>query len=198
MLIDEEQISGPVMVITYGSPYTGQIVWSTLDRKYNDFDLRVTARRVSGPLDNQYGVIFRYRDDENFYFFEISSDGYYSLQKAGNGGREFISEWNTSDVIRQGDEPNEMRVVARGDQFRFYVNGEPMPLCLRGENTHSMWNISTGECVTDDITYVYQDDDFGQGRIALEAGSSSDTTSEIIVAFDNLVIIGPDAEVMEQ
>jgi hypothetical protein len=196
--VEDAQVTGDTLVVTYGSPYTGQIVWSTLDRKFNDLDLRVTARRVSGPLDNQYGVVFRYRDPDNFYFFQISSDGYYSLQKAKDGEREFISEWNTSDAIHQGDVANDLRIVARGDEFRFYVNGEPMPLCLKGDNAFSMWNVPTGECVTDDLTYIYQDSDFEQGRIALEAGSSSDTTSEVIVAFDNLVIIGPDSEVMDQ
>ena len=30
------------------------------DRKFNDMDLRVTARRIAGPDDNQFGVVFRY------------------------------------------------------------------------------------------------------------------------------------------
>ena len=80
-------------MIKHGSPGTDEVVWSTLDRKFNDVDLRVTVRLMDGPIDqNQYGVIFRYRDEENFYLFRITSDGYYfagqsQKRRAGKGQR---------------------------------------------------------------------------------------------------------------
>lgn len=188
--LDGSALAGNVMVITYGSPYQNQVVFSSPDRKFSDMDFHVTARPVSGPLDNQYGVFFRYRDRDNYYGFFISSDGYYSLVKRQDGMFSEISAWGESNVIQQGEAPNVIRIVAQGDEFRFFVNDEPMPLCLRGDNLTSMW--AGAECVTDDVTYVYRDGDFKQGRIALAAGSSVDLNSEIVVAFDDVVIVGPE------
>lgn len=199
-------IAGETLVVTYSAIETNKVAWSVLDRKYRDMDLRVTVQRISGPLDNQFGVIFRYRDAENFYIFRVSSDGYYSLIKVQDGISETISEWGLSDSIHQDVEEqaetsslfhavNTIRVVTRDDRFRFFVNGQPMPLCLKGDNENSMWE--TGVCTTSELTYVYQDDDFWQGRVALAAGSSNDLSSPVVIAFDDVLITGPSVGVME-
>jgi hypothetical protein len=184
-------LSGDALAIKYGSGLSDQVVWSTLDRKFSDFDLRVTTQLIDGPVDqNQYGVIFRYRDTQNFYAFRITSDGYYLLAKVEDGLQDKASEWNQTDAIRQGA-ANEVRVIARGDEFRFFVNGQPVPLCLKGENRFSMWD-PPGVCVKGgELTTVYRDSAFKQGRIALTAGTIDG--SDIEVAFDDLVIVGPEA-----
>ena len=66
-----------------------------------------------------------------------------------------------------------------------------MPLCMKGENELSMWASweGPGICFTDALRYVYEDGAFKQGRLALAAGTIDG--SEIRVAFDDLVIIGP-------
>lgn len=195
------------LVISHGAPISNETVWSALDRKFSDFDLRTRVRPVSGPMDNQFGVIFRYRDSENFYIFNVSSDGYYSLTKVKDGVRETVSTWVQSPVVIQ-NEPDrngliarsnivtEIRVVARGDQYRFFLNGEPVPLCLRGTNEFSMW-ADMAHCVEGgELTYIYEDSAFGQGRIALAAGSSADLSDAVVVAFHDVVIVGPDSDVM--
>jgi len=192
-ILDAEQ---KILQITYGSPMTNEVVFSLLDRKFNDMDLRVTTRQISGPSDNQYGVIFRYRDRDHYYGFLISGDGYYSLVKQQDGTLEVISNWGESESIHQGEATNEIRIVALGEQFRFFINGQPVPLCLRGENLTSMWR-DPGVCVEGgELTYIYKDDDFKQGRVALSAGSSVDLSEPVVVAFDDLVIIGPEENVM--
>jgi hypothetical protein len=186
-------LSGNVLAIKYGTGIHDQVVWSALDRKFSDFDLRVTTQLIAGPVDqNQYGVIFRYRDPRNFYVFRITSDGYYLLAKVENGIQATISDWGQMDVIRQGsDAANEVRIVARGDEFRFFVNSQPVPLCLKGQNRFSMWR-EPGVCVEGgELTNVYRDSAFRQGRVALTAGTIDG--SDIEVAFDDLVIVGPEA-----
>lgn len=191
-------LAGDVLVVSYGSPYTNEVVFSSVDRKFNDLDLRVTAQQVSGPDDNQFGVVFRYHDLNNYYAFMISGNGYYSLVKNQAGQLEEISAWGLSDVIRQGVAANEVRVVSHEDEFMFYVNGQLMPLCLRGDNRTSMWTPGDepGVCFTDEVTYIYKDDDFKQGRVALAAGSSVDLSDAVTVAFDDLVIVGSDSDQM--
>jgi len=191
--------SNSELVIRHGSGALDEVIWSVLDRKFNDFDLRVTAHLVEGPLDqNQYGVIFRYRDENNFYIFRISADGYYSLSKIEGGVEEKISDWGTTEAIRRGVAPNRIRIVGEGDAFRFYVNDIWLPLCLKGENETSMWAGAEGPgvCLTDEPTMVFRDSTFTQGRIALAAGTFDG--SEVAVAFDDLVIVGPDTVTSQQ
>lgn len=182
-------MEGAVMRLVHGSPYQGEIVWSNLARKYGAFDLTVDARLMTGqPEAAQYGVIFRHRDEQNFYMFRLSADGYYSLAKVTDGVEERISEWGTFDAIQQGNAVNNIRVVGLQDAFRFYVNGVPVPLCMRGENLTSMW--AGDECFTDRLRYIYYDHAFEQGGVALAVGTFDGT--EVAVAFDNVVIVGPD------
>lgn len=180
------------LVIRYGSGVAEQVIWSALDRKFGDLDLRVTARLLDGPVDqNQYCVAFRYRDERNFYLFCATADGYYSLAKVRGGVQERISDWGMTDAIRLGAAPNELRVIGRGDEFRFFVNGEPVWLCLKGVNLNSMW-IGPGVCVDGGtLTDVYRDAAFTQGHIALAAGTIDG--SAVTVAFDDLIIVGPGA-----
>lgn len=184
------------LVVEYGSGAPDEVVWSVLDRKFSDFDLRVTARLLEGPVDqNQFGVVFRYRDESNFYIFRISADGYYSLGRVRDGVQEKISDWGVSELIRQGNVPNEIRVIGYGDEFRFFINGQPAPLCLKGENETSMWANweGPGICYTSEPTAVFRDEAFAQGRIGLAAGTIDG--SEVVVAFDDVIVTGPDPAV---
>jgi hypothetical protein len=183
------------LVVEYGSGAPDEVVWSVLDRKFSDFDLRVTAHLLKGPVDqNQFGVVFRYRDESNFYIFRISADGYYSLGRVRDGVQEKISDWGVTDLIHQGTVPNEIRVVGYGDAFRFFINGQPAPLCLKGENETSMWANweGPGICYTAEPTVVFHDSAFAQGRIGLAAGTIDG--SEVTVAFDDVIVTGPDPQ----
>lgn len=189
----------PALVVEYGSGAPDEVVWSVLDRKFSDFDLRVTAHLLEGPLDqNQFGVVFRYRDENNFYIFRISADGYYSLGRVRDGVQEKISDWGVTDLIRQGNVPNEIRVVGYGDEFRFFINGQPAPLCLKGENETSMWANweGPGICYTAEPTDVFHDSAFAQGRIGLVAGTIDG--SEVAVAFDDVIVTGPDPQTVAE
>ncbi len=188
------QVTGEVLSVEYGTGASEGLVWSSLDRKFNDFDLRVTTQVINGPDDeSMYGVMFRYKDKNNFYLFRISGDGYYSLRKVTNGVIEEVSEWNFSDVIRQGPQANEIRIIADHDSFQIFINGQNMPLCLKGENLHSMW-AGPEACVEGgELTFVYRDSSFDQGKIALFAGSIYG--SEVSVSFDDVLIIGPSTSV---
>ena len=49
------------------------LAWSVaMGKIFDDFTLDVDATPLAGPDDNDYGVIVRHVDDDNFYRFEIS------------------------------------------------------------------------------------------------------------------------------
>lgn len=135
------------------------VVWGASDIEADDFYLEVDAFHVNGPLDNQFGVIFRQVDADNFYFFAISSDGYYRLQKRVDGQWETLIPWTESDHIAIDEySVNQIGVLAQGNQIGLLVN--------------------------DTVVGVVTDDSFATGFIALAASTLDEPGVEI--AFDDL------------
>jgi hypothetical protein len=97
--------------------------WGTSDGlTFADGVVEVEARAVDGPDDNGYGLVFRYQDNDNFYYFEVSSDGYYSIGKMVADEWESLVGWTESDVIRLGRQTNTLRVECDGSRMTFFVN----------------------------------------------------------------------------
>ncbi|MCJ7716708.1 MAG: hypothetical protein MUO54_09330 [Anaerolineales bacterium] len=65
--------------------------WANPGLTFKDVVIRVDAGKETGPDDNDFGVLCRYQDTENFYFFIISSDGYYGIGKV-QGGEQVLLE----------------------------------------------------------------------------------------------------------
>jgi hypothetical protein len=60
----------------------------------------------------------------NFYIFQYSRDGRYSVWKEVAGGTPTaLQNWTSSSAVNQGDAWNTLRVVANGTQLYFYING---------------------------------------------------------------------------
>jgi WD40 repeat protein len=99
------------------------LVWGNPSKSFADFTLEVEAAQVGGPDDNEYGVLLRYIDRNNFYSFGISGDGFYQFSKRENGVWSTLLEWTECGDIRKGNATNTIRVACQGDRFTFYVNG---------------------------------------------------------------------------
>ncbi len=98
-------------------------VWTVAGRKFKDGAVSVSARPVAGPDDNAYGLVVRHVDDQNFYRFEISGDGYFAIQvPQGAFGWEPLVDWTESPAIKQGQESNRLKVECQGASMVFYVN----------------------------------------------------------------------------
>ena len=134
--------------------------WSVSRETFDDFVLEVETEQLAGPDDNDYGVILRYQDDDNFYTFKISGDGYYAFGKLVDGETFDIIRWQEHDVVRQGGSTNRLRVEASGENFSFYVNDEFIDAAI--------------------------DPDFSQGDIGLFAGTYENTG--VHIGFDNLKV----------
>ncbi|HTP07284.1 MAG TPA: family 16 glycoside hydrolase [Anaerolineae bacterium] len=138
------------------------IAWSTpKDKRFGDFVLDVDATQLEGPNDNTYGVIFRYQDDRNFYRLDISGDGYYAVFKRKDGAWTKMQEYVEASAIQQGNTTNHLQVIAKGDQFTFNVNGQPVK--------------------------TFSDKDFPNGNLGVSAGTLSDEAG-VHIAFDNLKV----------
>jgi hypothetical protein len=86
--------------------------------------MEVDAGKLGGPDENRIGLICRYTGDD-YYFFLISSDGFYGIgiYKSGQAVLLGQSEMQTNSNIKTGLAVNHLRADCAGDKFTFYVNG---------------------------------------------------------------------------
>lgn len=101
------------------------VYWSRPQSTYKDVLVSVKATKVSGPDDNHFGVICRYKNRDNFYYFMISSDGYYGIMKVQEGMHSLIShdQLQYSEVILQGDrQDNWIQAECNGPNLVLSVN----------------------------------------------------------------------------
>jgi serine/threonine protein kinase len=90
----------------------------------NDATIEVEAYKSSGPDNNLFGIICRYQDSQNFYFFVIGSSGYYGIGKVLGGEPLLITnEGNTySSAINQGRTSNLLRADCIENTLTLYAN----------------------------------------------------------------------------
>jgi hypothetical protein len=87
-----------------------------------DFSLETDARLASGTSDTSYGLVFRCQDMDNYYCFVISGDGYYSIKKRVKGGWINLQKKTISDIIKQGNVSNKIKVTCKGSRIDAYIN----------------------------------------------------------------------------
>jgi hypothetical protein len=141
-------------------------VWANPGREYDDVHVEVDATKSGGPDDNEFGIICRYQNAENFYVGVLTSDGYYGFWKRVSGaeleliGMELLG---TSEEINLGDASNHLRLDCIGDTLSLYANGT-----LVGE---------------------VQDSTLTSGDVGLYAGTFEQAGADIL--FDNFVVYRP-------
>ena len=144
----------------FNIPELDTLAWSVpKEKRFGDFVLDVDATQVEGPNDNSYGVIFRYVDDRNFYRLDISGDGYFAVFKYKDGKWTKLQDYTETPAVKQGVATNHLQVIAKGNQFTFNVNDQPVK--------------------------TFSDSDFPNGNVGVTAGTLFDN-ADVHIAFDNL------------
>ena len=134
--------------------------WSKLGRDFTDFVLEVDATQDQGPSNNSYGVLFRSEDEENFYRFGISGDGFYFLDKSVGSEWVPVVDWTESPYINRGQASNRLKVTCAGSQITLHVNDQHLD--------------------------TVADDSYNHGDIGLFAASFAEPN--VHITFDNLKV----------
>ena len=102
---------------------------------------------------------------DNYYFFMVSSDGYYTIGKfiGGNATQLGQSEMQYDTAIHTGLAVNHLRADCIGSSLTFYINGE--------------------------IVAQAQDGDLSEGDVGLLAGTFAEPGVDVI--FDNYLVSQP-------
>lgn len=146
--------------ITVSKPNCISIVDPTGGATYGDFTIEVEVVQEGGPKDGDYGFILRRIDQNSYYRFIITGNGYYGFDKYQDGNRVELVPLTKSEDIRSGKEENTIKVGCYGDHFTFNVNGNDIGGSIDGS--------------------------FAYGGIGLEVGTQS--AGGVHVSFDNLRI----------
>jgi len=138
--------------------------WSTPHKNFADVRMEVDTGKLGGPDENRIGLICRFTGDD-YYFFMISSDGYYGIG-IYTGGQAILlgqSEMQLNSNIKKGLAVNHLRADCAGNTLTFYVNGFQV--------------------------VSVQDDRLKSGDVGLLAGTFTQPGVDVI--FDNFVTLKP-------
>lgn len=138
-------------------------LWSTPEKNFSDVRIEVDVTKLSGPNENRAGLMCRYQNGD-YYFFIISSDGFYAIGKFIGGNTLLLgqTEMQSSEFIKV-NESNHLRADCIGNKLSFYVN-------------------------FNEIAAV-QDTDFPSGDVGVVAGAFSEPGVDVL--FDHFVVIQP-------
>lgn len=137
-----DQYQGPDYRADYGNgTYRFEILepnttaWSTPNLSLRDVQIEVDVRKVSGPDDNLFGVLCRYQDGSNFYFFLVSSDGYVGIGIRQEGQSRLLGSDTMlpHPAVRTSSMPNHLTIRCVASSLELAVNGEPVASAEVGE-----------------------------------------------------------------
>jgi len=139
--------------------------WSRPGLRYADVRLEVEALKLAGPDNNDFGLICRYLDHDNYYAFLTSSDGYAGIVKVIEGNFTVLNGGNLAynDAVHRGMAITLLRADCIGQELTFTINGQ--------------------------TALAVQDSDLSTGEIGLIAGTYDIAGTDIL--FDNFRAIKP-------
>ena len=139
--------------------------WSRPGKRFVDARVEVDAIKLAGLNDNDFGLICRYQDRNNFYAFLASSDGYAGILKIEDGKYKVISgtELAYSTALQQNEALNHMQADCIGQSLTLLANGQ--------------------------VVARAQDGTFAAGEVGVIAGTNA--TPMVDVFFDNFVVSKP-------
>jgi hypothetical protein len=115
--------------------------WTSAGVSLMDGTYEVSATQESGPLDSGFGLLLRADAKAGrFYVLEISGDGYVWIGRCESGCATLTTlvgdGWFAHEAVSQGlGASNRLRVVADGEQLRFFVNDQQVGVVVDRELT---------------------------------------------------------------
>ncbi len=143
----------------------GYNFWSTPGKTFTNVIIEADSVKLSGPEINRIGLVCRYQNPQNYYFFIISTDGYYGVGKVKDGASTLLAQtqMERSPAVLPGAAINRLRGECVGDTLIFYVNQKPLA--------------------------IVADPDFPSGDVGLLAGAFEQAGLDVY--FDNVIVTKP-------
>lgn len=132
---------------------------------FADVKLASDMLKVVGTFNDIFGLVCRMEDQDNYYYFVISSDGYYGIGKVIDGVQTMLGATGMlpSEIISKGIAKNHLQADCIDENLVLSINGQEL--------------VST------------EDGEIGTGDVGIIVGTMQD--SENVVLFDNFSVINP-------
>lgn len=149
--------NGEYVILVKKEKLAAWSLWSK--QQFTDLTLEADTRLVKGAQKGETGVVFRFKDKDNYYFLLLSGYGQYVLGKNENGKLLPIAIKRSASF--KGDETNRLKIVCQGTHTYLYVN--------------------------DHYLDTMEDASFSEGKIGLFA-MTEEGSGAVKATFDNLVV----------
>jgi hypothetical protein len=99
--------------------------WASPHLGFSNIHVDVQVNRIGGNGISSQGIFCRYQDDQNFYAFTITSDGYAGISKIEDGRERLLGRdsLHSSANIFTGDAQNFIGVDCIGESLKMWING---------------------------------------------------------------------------
>ncbi len=114
------QMKEGYLALTAKNP-DGWTAWTLTPPKLINFYAEATLKPGNCSRTDHYGIAFRVQSSNQGYLFGVSCDQEFSMSRFDGYQFTPILDWTSSSAIANG--LNRLGVMARGDQFTFYING---------------------------------------------------------------------------
>ena len=111
------------------SPGTGMFRWNRAFM-FSDVDVCANvrlAKNTPDPTASYAGLLFWVADNKNYYQAVIAPNGYFTVARVVDGKVEAKRPvgWTQLEAVKKGaKEKNTMRIAAKGDQVKVFINGK--------------------------------------------------------------------------
>jgi hypothetical protein len=111
------------------APGTGMFRWNRAFM-FSDVDVCANvrlAKNTPDPTASYAGLLFWVADNKNYYQAVIAPNGYFTVARVVDGkveGKRPVG-WTQLEAVKKGaKEKNTMRIAAKGDQVKVFINGK--------------------------------------------------------------------------
>ena len=113
---------GQLHAYSKGTPYWSS--WYTTYPEVKDAYFETTITRPNCSGEDRFGLVIRWDESQAFYFMGVTCTGTWGFSYYTKDNQIInILDYETSDAFKPASEPNRIGIMAKGNQFDFYING---------------------------------------------------------------------------
>lgn len=113
---------GQLHAYSKGTPYWSS--WYTTYPEVKDAYFETTITRPNCSGEDRFGLVIRWDESQAFYFMGVTCTGTWGFSYYTKDNQIVnILDYQSSDAFKPANEANRIGIMAKGDQFEFFING---------------------------------------------------------------------------
>ena len=113
---------GQLHAYSKGTPYWSS--WYTTYPEVQDAYFETTITRPNCNGEDRFGLVIRWDESQEFYYMGVTCNDTWGFSFYTEDNQIInILDYETSDAFKPASEPNRIGIMAKGNQFDFYING---------------------------------------------------------------------------